>query len=107
MQVDGERSVDLWRQAATVALGLVVTPAVDGRADLLVERFDPLSGWLFHAAFGACGERRARALSPSGRHRSVVGALAASTWGRAGPLRARAEPRTSTSRSHSRISPPR
>ena len=48
--VDGERSVTV-APGRTVALGLVVTPAVDGRADLLVERFDPLSGWLFHAAY--------------------------------------------------------
>lgn len=50
MQVDGERSVTV-APGRTVSLALVVTPAVDGRADLLVERFDPLSGWLFHAAF--------------------------------------------------------
>jgi hypothetical protein len=43
------------RRSATVAPGtgvtleLAVAPAVDGRATLLVERFDPLSGWLFHS----------------------------------------------------------
>lgn len=34
-----------------VQLNLRVTPAVDGRATLLVERFDPLAGWLFASAF--------------------------------------------------------
>ena len=32
-----------------MALSLHVTPAVDGRATLVVERFDPLEGWLFDA----------------------------------------------------------
>jgi hypothetical protein len=35
------------RPGASVALSLQVSPAVDGRATLLVERFDPLAGWLF------------------------------------------------------------
>ena len=30
-------------------LSVRVTPAVNGRATLLVERFDPLAGWLFEA----------------------------------------------------------
>ena len=34
---------------SSVALSLNVTPAVDGRATLVVERFDPLAGWLFDA----------------------------------------------------------
>jgi hypothetical protein len=29
----------------------VVEPAVAGRAVLLVERFDPIDGWLFHARY--------------------------------------------------------
>ena len=33
-----------------VGLALAVTPDVDGRATMLVERFDPLAGWLFHAS---------------------------------------------------------
>ena len=33
----------------TVSLSLRVTPAVSGRARLLVERYDPLAGWLFHS----------------------------------------------------------
>jgi hypothetical protein len=32
-----------------VALTLRVTPAVSGRADVLIERYDPLAGWLFHS----------------------------------------------------------
>lgn len=36
---------------APVRLSLRVTPAVDGRATLLVERFDPLAGWLFASTF--------------------------------------------------------
>jgi Bacterial pre-peptidase C-terminal domain len=48
--VDGARSVTV-SPGRAVALGLVVTPAVDGRADLTLERFDPLAGWLFHAAY--------------------------------------------------------
>ncbi len=34
---------------SSVALSLEVSPSVDGRATLLVERFDPLAGWLFDA----------------------------------------------------------
>lgn len=36
---------------AGVRLTLSVTPAVDGRATLVLERFDPLAGWLFDARF--------------------------------------------------------
>jgi hypothetical protein len=36
---------------AAINLSLRVSPAVDGRATLLVERFDPLAGWLFDATF--------------------------------------------------------
>jgi hypothetical protein len=36
---------------AMVRLRLRVTPAVEGRATMLVERFDPLAGWLFDARF--------------------------------------------------------
>jgi hypothetical protein len=48
MLVDGERSATV-APGSAVALTLRVTPAVDGRADMLVERYDPLAGWLFHA----------------------------------------------------------
>ena len=33
----------------SVALALEVSPAVDGPTTMVVERFDPLAGWLFHA----------------------------------------------------------
>jgi hypothetical protein len=33
----------------TVALTLHVTPPVPGRASVLIERYDPLAGWLFHS----------------------------------------------------------
>jgi hypothetical protein len=35
----------------TVTLSLAVTPAVTGPTTLLVERFDPLDGWIFHSRF--------------------------------------------------------
>jgi hypothetical protein len=34
---------------STVSLHLAVTPDVNGRATLVIERFDPLAGWLFYA----------------------------------------------------------
>jgi hypothetical protein len=46
--VDGRRSVSV-PVGTTVDLGLRVSPTVDGAATLLVERFDPLAGWLFDA----------------------------------------------------------
>jgi hypothetical protein len=47
--VDGRRSTTV-APGRTVTLGLDVDPDVTGgRATLLVERFDPLAGWLFHA----------------------------------------------------------
>jgi hypothetical protein len=33
----------------SVALTLRVRPAVSGRASILIERYDPLAGWLFHS----------------------------------------------------------
>jgi hypothetical protein len=36
-----------------VSLSLRVTPAVDGRATLVVERYDPIEGWLFFATYRA------------------------------------------------------
>jgi hypothetical protein len=33
----------------TVALTLRVTPPVTGRASIVIERYDPLAGWLFHS----------------------------------------------------------
>ena len=46
--IDGERSATV-APGRTVALTLRVTPAVAGRAGMLVERHDPLAGWLFHS----------------------------------------------------------
>jgi hypothetical protein len=47
--VNGERATTV-SPGRTVTLGLDVDPDVDGgRATLLVQRFDPLAGWLFHA----------------------------------------------------------
>ena len=48
MLVDGRRSTTA-SPAETVQLALEVTPDVSGRASLLVERHDPLAGWLFHS----------------------------------------------------------
>ena len=48
MLVDGARSATV-APGETVALTLRVTPEVSGRADLLIERYDPLAGWLFHS----------------------------------------------------------
>jgi hypothetical protein len=46
MLVDGARRSTV-APGDTVALALRVTPTVSGRASLLVERYDPLAGWLF------------------------------------------------------------
>lgn len=47
--VNGERSTAV-SPGRTVTLAVDVEPNVDGgRATLLVQRFDPLAGWLFHA----------------------------------------------------------
>jgi hypothetical protein len=48
MLVDGRRSTAV-APGETVQLALRVTPAVAGRASLIVERYDPLAGWLFHS----------------------------------------------------------
>jgi hypothetical protein len=45
----GDSTTATLSPGATARLSLRVTPAVDGRASLLVERHDPLSGWLFAA----------------------------------------------------------
>ena len=47
--VDGRRNATA-APGETVSLELAVRPGVDGRAALLVERFDPLVGWLFHSS---------------------------------------------------------
>lgn len=65
MQVEGGSSATV-SPGATVGLELLVSPAVDGPATMLVERFDPLAGWLFHATFrpAARGGRAAVSFRP-------------------------------------------
>jgi hypothetical protein len=46
MLVDGGRSATV-APGSAVTLDLTVAPAVSGRAALVIERFDPLAGWLF------------------------------------------------------------
>jgi hypothetical protein len=48
MLVDGQRSTTL-APGGRVDLTLRVTPSVPGRATMVVERYDPLAGWLFHS----------------------------------------------------------
>ncbi len=48
--VNGSRSATVG-QGRSVTLSVRVSPAVDGPATLLVERFDPIDGWLFAARF--------------------------------------------------------
>ena len=48
MLADGKRSTDV-APGEMVDLTLRVRPDVAGRATLVVERFDPLAGWLFHS----------------------------------------------------------
>lgn len=50
MLVDG-RSKRSAPEGRSVQLSVVVRPAVSGRASMLVERFDPIDGWLFHARY--------------------------------------------------------
>jgi hypothetical protein len=63
---------------ASIPLSVAVSPDVGGRATMLVERFDPLSGWLFDARFHprVAGGRATVAFRPSspGRWR-VTGAF--------------------------------
>jgi hypothetical protein len=46
MLADGRRSATS-SPGQTVSLALEVTPAVTGPATILIERYDPLAGWLF------------------------------------------------------------
>lgn len=48
--VDGQRSRTV-PEGRSVVLSVAVQPAVGGRASMLVERFDPIDGWLFHARY--------------------------------------------------------
>jgi hypothetical protein len=50
--VDGSRSTTA-APGETVQLAVRVTPSVTGPATLLVERHDPIAGWLFHARYAA------------------------------------------------------
>ena len=49
MLVDGGRGTTVG-PGAGVTLDLAVRPAVAGTAALVIERFDPLGGWLFHSS---------------------------------------------------------
>jgi len=49
MLVDGGRRTTV-PPGAGVTLDLTVRPAVSGPARLVIERFDPLAGWLFHSS---------------------------------------------------------
>jgi hypothetical protein len=46
----GERSATV-PAGGTIPLSLTVSPGLGGRGTLLVERFDPIAGWLFDAQF--------------------------------------------------------
>ena len=48
--VDGDRRATV-APGRSVSLQLAVSPDVDGRATLLVERLDPLAGWLYHVQY--------------------------------------------------------
>ena len=50
MTVDGGRRRTL-SPGETASLSLRVSPAVTGRATLVVERYDPIEGWLYHATY--------------------------------------------------------
>jgi hypothetical protein len=67
MLVDGARSATVG-PGQGVTLDLAVSPAVAGRAALLIERFDPLAGWLFHSSphpAVVAGHGRLRFVPPS------------------------------------------
>jgi hypothetical protein len=52
MTVNGGRHPTL-APGQTASLSLRVTPAVDGRATLVVERYDPIEGWLYFVTYRA------------------------------------------------------
>ena len=67
MLVDGRRGTTVG-PGQGVTLDLTVSPPVAGRASLLIERFDPLVGWLFHSnphPSVAAGHGRMRFVPPS------------------------------------------
>lgn len=51
MLIDGRRRKAYVPEGRSVSLSLRVSPAVTGPSTLLVERFDPIEGWLFAARF--------------------------------------------------------
>ena len=63
--VDGQRERSVSR-GSSVTLSVVVQPAVAGRATMVVQRFDPIDGWLFHASFhpSVAGGRAAVSFRP-------------------------------------------
>jgi hypothetical protein len=67
MLVDGGRRTTVGPGQA-VTLDLTVSPATFGRAALVIERFDPLAGWLYHSSprpAVVAGHGRLRFLPPS------------------------------------------
>jgi hypothetical protein len=67
MLVDGKRSATV-APGHGVTLGLTVSPPVSGHAALLIERFDPLVGWLFYSSprpTVVAGHGRIQFLAPS------------------------------------------
>ena len=65
MTVDGGRRRTL-SPGETADLSLLVSPAVTGRATLVVERYDPIEGWLYHATYRVrvAGEAATVAFTP-------------------------------------------
>jgi len=75
MLANGQRSTTV-APGATVQLALRVRPDVRGRATLLLERYDPLAGWLFHSRVHARvsgGAARYAFRPPSVGHWRVTG----------------------------------
>jgi hypothetical protein len=75
MLVDGARSTTIG-PGQGVTLDLAVSPAVAGRVALLIERFDPLAGWLFFSSprpAVVAGHGRLRFVPPSVGHWRVSG----------------------------------
>ncbi|HET8755979.1 MAG TPA: hypothetical protein VFM58_08215 [Solirubrobacteraceae bacterium] len=67
MLVNGSRAATV-APGAGVTLDLAVRPAVSGPARLVIERFDPLAGWLFHSSprpHVVAGHARLRFTPPS------------------------------------------
>lgn len=74
--VNGARSATVPR-GGSVSLSVAVTPAVSGLAAMLVERFDPIDGWQFHARYRPAvlgGRATVRFVPPSVGRWRVTGA---------------------------------